>query len=81
MINLYLLISLMILPRAYPGEVRIGPGGNKYVRIYHYYLYQNQERLPFLSSVYQVLAEWSEPLRLDTYGLSHNAFLRVIFRK
>jgi len=23
--------------------------------------------------------EWSEPLRLDTYSLSHNAFLRVIF--
>jgi hypothetical protein len=48
MINLYLLISLMILPKAYPDGVRIGRGDNKYVRIYHYCLYQNQERLPFL---------------------------------
>ena len=25
--------------------------------------------------------DWSEPLRLDIYSLSHNAFLRVIFSK
>jgi len=24
---------------------------------------------------------WTDPLRLDIYGLSHNAFLRVVFRK
>ena len=24
------------------------------------------------------IVQWTEPLRLDTYGLSHNAFLRVI---
>ena len=43
MINLYLLISLMILPNTYPDGVRVGPGENKYVRIYHYCLYQNRE--------------------------------------
>jgi len=51
MINLYSLISLMILPRAYPDGVRIEPGENKYVRIYHYRLYQNRERLPFLNLI------------------------------
>jgi len=48
MINLYLPISLMILPKAYPDEVRIGQGENKYDRTYRYGLYQNQERLAFL---------------------------------
>ena len=51
MINLYSLISLMILPKAYPGEARIEPGGNRYDRIYHYRLYQNQKKLPFLNLI------------------------------
>jgi len=49
MINLYLLISLMILPKAYPDGVQRGPEENKYDRIYP--LYQNQERIPFLSPI------------------------------
>jgi len=55
MINLCLLISLMILPKAYPDGVRIAPGENKYNRICHYYLYQNQERLPFLILILTLL--------------------------
>ncbi|MBA7480538.1 hypothetical protein ES707_16000 [subsurface metagenome] len=57
-INLYSLISLMILPRAYPDEVRIGPGENKYDRTYRYGLYQNQERLPFLILILTLKNTW-----------------------
>jgi len=48
----------MILPKAYPGGIQRRPGGNKYDRIYP--LYQNQERLPFLSRILS-LSYWFPP--------------------